>query len=132
MTKISYYILLLAPISFLLISFVAMIMVGASGHSSGDHTISNLFLVLFSILYIFLIRKRLQKPNSIANNFILLITTLLIFFTSGFYAYMSSFNRTGFVFDYIIMGTTYIFSLCSIIVIIDIVKSLRSNKVITP
>ena len=124
MTKIAYYILLTAPITFIILLILAMGMVGGAGHATGDNSIIFYTLIVFCILYFITIMNRLKKPKNLANNITSLLLTFLIMGVSLFYAYVITFHQTGFMFDYILIFFTYTFSLCSIVVVRDIIKSL--------
>lgn len=124
MTKISYYILLFAPIGFLTLSLISAFLVGLGGHSSGDSSTIDYLLIVFSIGYFIVIKKRLKNQKNRTINFLSVILTLFVLGISVYYAYVSTVHSTGLLFDIVLMLLTYIFTLCSIIVMKDIIKSI--------
>ena len=60
MTKFAYYVLLAAPITFILLLIFAIGLVGGAGHSSGDNSATFYSLIVFSIIYIIIITCKNQ------------------------------------------------------------------------
>ena len=123
MTKIANFTLLVSPIIFLIIMFFAAIMVGAAGHSSGDTSIETISIIIFSIIYSFLMIRKLQnKLSSVQASFHILLS-LIICLISSYYSIMFLMTSIRYTYEIVISGLMGYISICSIIVTYDTYKN---------